>query len=604
MRIGCCLCYCGWFFSVVLSFQFNHYRIKFRSREYHLLASKSDVSPPNVTWWDGCNVDTATERLKSIQYPSLDDYSAVAQIYCDHNELEKAIALAARHNLSDKAHEKLFSVIRWQDALKLANPHNRQWVIQVCVKAQQTERAIPLLNDAPMESWELVIQSLCRRGHWRRARQVLEQAPQPPSTGTYNTLLQSCSRAKQAVVAKSLLRRMTSPDVYSYNAVLSACVNAGRTRDALKLFQEMQRLPFITPDIYTYTNAIRAANPRQALALLQVVQDLKIPLDAHIYTAAMKATHNARKTLQLLAEMQERGIEPSPITYSVAIAQCKGEYWRDALRLLDEMDNPNLYTINAAISAVSKAAKQNPDETDFEKIVLNLLSKCESLGLKPDGFTYSGVISCCQDWSTALRLIEEMQASGSTPNKVAWTAAINCCGKAGKVDEALKLFKDLRAAQLTVDLVAYNAVLYACRVARQPDLAWQLWSNLALKPDLITITEVIGVLTDDTRIAQVFQKAVDLGLVFDHMDSDSDVNLSGLSLPVARAALAYLLPRSSSHLTLITGVGPSLKQHVQDVLLEEYGIGSEVPKLAQGTVLLKAEDVEKWRERQANMGAA
>ena len=48
------------------------------------------------------------------------------------------------------------------------------------------------------------------------------------------------------------------PPVISYNTVLAAAASTSRWRDALSILDECHRAPGVEPDIYTYTNAIRA----------------------------------------------------------------------------------------------------------------------------------------------------------------------------------------------------------------------------------------------------------------------------------------------------------------------------------------------------------
>jgi len=87
-----------------------------------------------------------------------------------------------------------------------------------------------------------------------------------------------------------------------------------------------------------------------------------MPLDSYLYTAVIEAC-TWQQSLELLAEMERKGIEPSEVTYSVAIKACgAGGQWQKALELLETMRRKkmpiNLYVYNAAITAVSKAAKQ------------------------------------------------------------------------------------------------------------------------------------------------------------------------------------------------------------------------------------------------------
>lgn len=109
----------------------------------------------------------------------------------------------------------------------------------------------------------------------------------------------------------------------------------------------------------------------------------------------------------------------------------------------------NLITYNAAITALSKASRQNNryssgrksnqrDTPSFETVdgedlwsrALLLLGQMKEDGIEPDGFCYSSAICCCGAegrWEEALQLINVMKMGGprTRPNKIAYTAAIS-----------------------------------------------------------------------------------------------------------------------------------------------------------------------------------
>jgi pentatricopeptide repeat protein len=273
-------------------------------------------------------------------------------------------------------------------------------------------------------------------------------------------------------------------------------------------------------------SAIRACakggKTERALSLFQVVKDKGLPLDSYCYTAAIEAC-NWQQALKLLAEMEERGMEPSEVAYSVTIKACgEGGQWRKALELVETMRarnvTVNVYVYNAAITAIAKAAKQRSKggdgETNLWTEVLALLSHMRRDGIEPDGFSYSSAISCCGAegrWEEALELLDVMNKGGprTRPNKVAYTAAISCCGRAGQVDHALRLFRQMKEQGLSADRVAYNALFSALRVSKKSEAAFELWDEMLghtlqqsvssrvalatsfISPDIITVTEYV-----------------------------------------------------------------------------------------------------------------
>lgn len=338
----------------------------------------------------------------------------------------------------------------------------------------------------------------------------------------------------------------------------------------------------------------------------------------------------------------------------------------------------NLITYNSAITALSKASRRSArrstkehapmrfskevtvtevldvDEQQLWTYALDILKMIRKDGMEPDGFSFSAAISCCGNggrWEEALSLIKTMQRGGpkSRPNKIAYTAAISACGRSGKADEALKLFTDMKEQGLQPDRVAYNAVISALRVAHMPEKVLVLWREMvgkrnvrssrmpsarappSLSPDIVTVTDVLATLTRSggafmNDVDQIFAEAVKRGIVLGGLlDSHYEVDLSGMTFPVARAAVRFIFKRIKDNsergekvegVVLITGIGSqfmrpasqeapsmerpdaglSLREYVQDVLSEDFDppIKSFVPSLGQGTIEVAAKDVAGW----------
>jgi pentatricopeptide repeat protein len=564
-----------------------------------------------------------------------------------------------------------------------------RFVLESCVASDQPTQAVQVLQSCihhglvpTLYSFELVIGALAQKMQWRRALQLVElmrQIDVSPNLVVYNAVLSACSKAKEFLPARRLLHQMrregVQPSIRSFNAVIAACASAGQWQDAIQVLDQCHREPGIQPDIYTYTNVMRACakagKTRKALTLLQVIKDKKLPLDAYAYTAAIEACAKAsmsRKALELLGEMEGIGIAPSGVTYSVAITACgNGGEWEKALGLLDTMRQKNLkinlITYNAAITAISKAAKKTAKNRGqsgkLHRTVMRMLDQMREDGIEPDGFSFSAAISCCGSeghWKEALELMDIMQKGGprTTPNKIAYTAAIASCGQSGQADEALRLFRQMKDQGLSVDRVAYNAVFSALRIAKRADLAFDLWAEMVdtkpfevnsiavakldevSTPDIITVTDAIGALSsasdtveDRYRVDKVFAEAVRRNIVLrsDTLDSKWEIDLSGMSFPVARAACRYVITsiskstsnREFEDLTFITGVGvgksfykgsngvpdlptqqTSLQKYVQQILISDFHpeIESYVPSLAKGTICIGSESICKWAERQ------
>jgi pentatricopeptide repeat protein len=468
------------------------------------------------------------------------------------------------------------------------------------------------------------------------------QRTQSPTIETYNRVMYLAQRERQIAFVLQLLQELQqkynlTPNVVTYTHVVRACL------------QDRQW--------------------KRALVVFEVAQDKLGLLDVYLYTAAMEACvalKQSRQALQLLDEMKQQKIAPNSFTYRVAMqaAPHRALEFLHALKATSDDASIPLITYNAALQALAQTAKQQAKEpnvvttttntttsantnTPIWQHAVNLLEEIKEQNLQPDGFTYNAVIMCCchGPWELALQFIQEMQDSSQPPNRLVYTAAIASCGKHGQADHALRLLAQMKQHKIQPDLITYNAVFTALRVAHRPEQAWQLWKELleqgttqpktllltrtaeagvlkrqystgkaSLVPDIITITEVIGALagTDESEDYQahvdgILAYAVERKLLLNgFLDSSNEINLSGLTFPVARAACRYLLQNyehvDNQELTLITGVGKqsnktSLRDYLQEWLEQEFGLKTSIPRFAQGTLVISSESLLRRASR-------
>jgi pentatricopeptide repeat protein len=145
-------------------------------------------------------------------------------------------------------------------------------VVEGCLFANQLDLAVQVLQSAieksikpTTSSFELAIVALSKRLQWRLAVQLFDLMTThdiEKNIQMYNAVLNACSKAREDIQARNLLVQMRKqgikPNILSFNYVISASANAGRWKEALSVLDQCHREPGVQPDIYTYTNAIRA----------------------------------------------------------------------------------------------------------------------------------------------------------------------------------------------------------------------------------------------------------------------------------------------------------------------------------------------------------
>jgi pentatricopeptide repeat domain-containing protein 1 len=129
--------------------------------------------------------------------------------------------------------------------------------------------------------------------------------------GPFTQIISDFKRKKDLTRALLVIKAMPTDltKVIHYNLGISACAQARNWKKALQLLEEMQAKG-VEPNVITYNATI----------------------------SACEKARNWAKALQLLEEMQAKGVEPNVITYSATISACgKGGQWEKALQLLEEM---------------------------------------------------------------------------------------------------------------------------------------------------------------------------------------------------------------------------------------------------------------------------
>ncbi|CAI0472457.1 unnamed protein product [Linum tenue] len=118
---------------------------------------------------------------------------------------------------------------------------------------------------------------------------------------------------------------------------------------------------------------------------------------------------------------------------------------------------------------------------DLAQDMYNTVKQLELAGtLKLDVFTYCTIIKVFADaklWQMALKVKEDMLASGVTPNTYTWSSLISACGNAGLVEHAIQLFEEMLLSGCKPNSQCCNILLHACVEARQYDRAFRLFQS-------------------------------------------------------------------------------------------------------------------------------
>ncbi|CAJ1354853.1 unnamed protein product [Effrenium voratum] len=348
--------------------------------------------------------------------------------------------------------------------------------------------------------WESVVRAFARVEWWRRALELLStmSSSSPEGVGR-NAALAACARAAAwehalrlaasgcrgtsatvrgynmtiSAVGKiswraalglflSMRQRRLPPNIISYNAASSACVQGGAWQISLWLFFNLDAN--LVPNQGSYSVAISAAGSAHHWQLAVALLGSHGP-SAISVGAAMSACERALQWQSAL-EIFRTWASADRVVYLVAITACqRSARWQAALGLIKEAREGNqldVSCLNAAISACAQSGEWQH--------ALALMASTDS----PDGISYNATLTALSKgglWRPALRLLHVRPR----PDVVSFSAAIAACSREGEWQRVVDLLGRMRDRALRPSAWTFNGLAAACAKAAK----WQVALGLA-----------------------------------------------------------------------------------------------------------------------------
>ncbi|PVU87788.1 hypothetical protein BB561_006180 [Smittium simulii] len=196
-----------------------------------------------------------------------------------------------------------------------------------------------------------------------------------------------------------MIKSGLTPNIKTYNMLMTCYVNSGDFNKALNIYKEIQN-NYLKPTINTYTNLItlyvNSNRLDDAYRVYEIMKNRKIVPNELIYNrlivGCMKAG-NLSRAWGTFEHLRYEIAQPSVRAMTLMINICVlGDEVEKALNLMDEMiiNKQSLtdITFNSLINACAH-------RTGYFNNAMELLVKMESTGFKPDLYTYSTLLYAC-----------------------------------------------------------------------------------------------------------------------------------------------------------------------------------------------------------------
>ncbi|GFH07484.1 uncharacterized protein HaLaN_02291 [Haematococcus lacustris] len=286
-------------------------------------------------------------------------------------------------------------------------------------------------------------------------------------------------------------------------ALLKELAKQGHLKRSVEIFDWLRSLPATHElsslcDLYTYTTMISQCGShqqlRRALELVAEMQGRGIDCNVHTYSALMNVCIKANElelALDVYRQMLNEGCAPNVVTYNILIdVYVKKGQWEEAVRTLDTLEaqaiRAEVRTYNTVISACNKGGEP--------KQALRVYQRMLAVGVKPSATTYTALICAygrCGQVNKALEIFQDMVHRGCERNVITYSSLMAACEKAGRWELALELFAQMHAENCKPNTVTYNSLIAACGHGGHWEKATELFDTMAVygcKPDSVTFS--------------------------------------------------------------------------------------------------------------------
>lgn len=178
------------------------------------------------------------------------------------------------------------------------------------------------------EEFNVLLRAFCTQRMMKEARSVFNNlySRLSPDIKSANILLLGFKESGDITAVElfyhEMVRRGLRPNSVTYDIRIDAYCKKGCLGDALRLFEEMEKLRNFNPTVKTITTLIHGAgvarNPRKAWELFDSILLRNMEPDVGAYNAlisSMVKCRDAKAALQLMKEMEEKKIGPDNVTY-------------------------------------------------------------------------------------------------------------------------------------------------------------------------------------------------------------------------------------------------------------------------------------------------
>jgi pentatricopeptide repeat domain-containing protein 1 len=232
-------------------------------------------------------------------------------------------------------------------------------------------------------------------------------------------------------------------------------------------------------------------------------------------SAATEDPSYCKTALQLLKEVQDKGLDMSVVGYNAALGACShAANWKAAIDLFEEMLERNI--VDEVSYATVMAACESGEQWD---LVLQYADKMQAAEMHLDALAVTTILHACQQKGLAQEALQYLEMLKQNPNSsmmrrktagwerlgarsplqgpdsVAYRLAISACARGGEYEKGIELLGDMKVVTGNIDVIAYTAAITGCEYAgewRKAFSVLEMMQKNGVAPNEVTMAATIG----------------------------------------------------------------------------------------------------------------
>ncbi|XP_022718533.1 pentatricopeptide repeat-containing protein At4g20770 [Durio zibethinus] len=356
------------------------------------------------------------------------------------------------------------------------------------------------LGKVSVVSWNIMIAGYGQKGKSEKAVEVLQRMQYcgfEPDEVTYINMLAACVKCGDVEAARQMFDSMSCPSVISWNAIISVYSQTENHKEAIELFREMQSQT-VKPDRTTVAIILGSCAGMDFLDGGKQVHaaSIKAALHTDSYVASgLIGMYSKCGKINMAKCIFSYAPELDIVCWNSMIAGLTlNSLDKEAFMLFKQMRQgrmlPTEFSYATVLSCCAKLSSSFQGRQVHSQIVKD--------GYENDVFVGTALVGMyrkCGDIDGAQKYFDMMPVR----NIVTWNEMIHGYAQNGRGDEAVRLYQDMIASGEKPDGITFIAVLTACSHSGLVDLGVRIFnsmqSNYGLEPKLDHYTCIIDCLS-------------------------------------------------------------------------------------------------------------